>query len=233
MEYESIAALRIHSYDHWWNNQIKTAARNKLRKSQKAGLEVREAVFDDDFVRGMVIIFNETPIRQGRRFWHYGKDFDTVKRQFSRFLFREDVIGAYYRGELIGFVMLADAGQYGVLGQIISLVQHRDKATNNALIAKAVEVCARKGLPYLVYGLWANSSLVDFKRYSGFEEAKLPRYFVSITQKGKLALRLGVHRDWKAIVPDRIKSPLKQLRRSWHGWQAKRRGVATSAGAEG
>jgi hypothetical protein len=231
MEYESIAALPIRNYDHWWNKQIKAVTRNMVRKSQKAGVEVREVVFDDDFVRGMVTIFNETPIRQGRRFWHYGKDFDTVKRQFSRFLFREDVIGAYYRDELIGFVMLGDAGRYGVLGQIISLVQHRDKATNNALIAKAVEVCARKELPYLVYGLWANSSLVDFKRHSGFEEAKLPRYFVPITQKGKLVLKLGVHRDWKAIVPDRVKSPLKRLRRSWYGWRAKLRGVKANAQA--
>ena len=70
------------------------------------GVEVRECAYDDDFVRGMTSIFNETPIRQGRRFWHYGKDFETVKRQFSRNLFREDLIGAYYQGELIGFAML-------------------------------------------------------------------------------------------------------------------------------
>ncbi|MFY9987671.1 MAG: hypothetical protein WAK31_23135, partial [Chthoniobacterales bacterium] len=118
METESIAVLRIDSYDYWLNKQIKSNARNKIRKSQKAGVEVREAAFDDDFVRGMVKIFNETPSRQGRRFWHYGKSFEEVKAQFSRFLFREDLIGAYYQNELIGFIMLGNAGRYGVLGQI-------------------------------------------------------------------------------------------------------------------
>jgi hypothetical protein len=220
MESESIAALRIESYDYWLNKQIKGSVRNKIRKSQKAGVEVREAAFDDDFVRGVVKIFNETPTRQGRRFWHYGKDFETVKRQFSRFLFREDLIGAYYRDELIGFVMLGKAQNYGMLGQIISMVSHRDKATNNALVAKSVEICDRKTLPYLVYAFWSDSTLADFKRFSGFEEVKLPRYFVPLTQKGKLALRFGLHRDWKAAVPDKIKNPLKQIRRSWHNRQA-------------
>src|SRR5262249_3555442 len=60
-ERESIAALRIESYDSWFNKQIKGAARNKIRKSEKAGVEVREVAFDDDFVRGVVKIFNETP----------------------------------------------------------------------------------------------------------------------------------------------------------------------------
>jgi len=30
----------------------------------------------------MTAIFNESPTRQGRKFWHYGKDFATVKKQF-------------------------------------------------------------------------------------------------------------------------------------------------------
>jgi hypothetical protein len=219
MECESIAALPIQSYYHWLNRQIKGTARTAIRKSQKAGVEVREADFDDDFVHGMVKIFNETPYRQGRRFWHYGKDFETVKSQFSRFLAREDLIGAYCQNELIGFIMLGNAGRYGVLAQILSMISHRDKATNNALVAKSVEICARRKLPYLVYAFWADSSLTNFKRYSGFEEIKLPRYFVPITQKGKCALKLGLHRGLRATIPDKIKNPLKQIRRSWLTWK--------------
>ena len=50
---------------------------------------------------------------------------------------------------MIGLIMLGNAGRFGLTGQIISAIKHRDKATNNLLIAKAVEVCARLGLPYL------------------------------------------------------------------------------------
>ena len=118
-EWEEIAVLPITTYDHWWKSQIKSRVRNQIRKAEKDGLTVKEVPYDDDFVRGMTTIFNESPIRQGRRFWHYGKDFETVKRQFSRFLFRERMIGAYFEGEMVGFMMLADAGQFAFTGHII------------------------------------------------------------------------------------------------------------------
>jgi hypothetical protein len=215
-EWESLAVLPITTFDCWWNKQAKGTTRNMVRKSQKAGVEVREATFDDEFVRGMVDIFNEAPVRQGFRFWHYGKDFETVKREFSQFLFREDLIGAYYEGELIGFAMLANAGKYGVMGQFIAKMKHRDKATNNALMAKTIEVCEKRRLPYLVYTTWRETSLVDFKRHSGFQEMKVPRYFVPLTPKGKLALKLGFHHGLKDGPPDAIKKPLKRLRKRWY-----------------
>lgn len=142
-ESESIAALHVQTYDDWWAS-LEGTTRTQIRKTRKLGVDVRECVYDDHFVRGMTAVFNETPIRQGRRFWHYGKDFETVKQQFSRNLFREDLIGAYYQDELIGFVMLGRSGHYADLGQIISKVAHRDKQVQSALIAKAVELCSTR-----------------------------------------------------------------------------------------
>lgn len=118
MEPDAIAALPIRSYSFWWDKQIDSTVRNKVRKAQKQGIIVKLAIFDDAFVQGMTSIFNETPIRQGRRFLHYGKDFATVKKQFSRLLFREELFGAYLGDEQVGFIMLADAGRYAFLGQI-------------------------------------------------------------------------------------------------------------------
>jgi len=137
-EWDEIAVLPVKSYEHWWNHQIKSRVRNQIRKAEKEGVVVRETSYDDDFVRGMTAIFNETPLRQGRRFWHYGKDFETIKCQFSRYVHREHMIGAYCHDEMIGFMMLGDAGRFGLTGQIISKLEHRDLAPNNALIAKAV-----------------------------------------------------------------------------------------------
>jgi hypothetical protein len=216
LEWESLAVLPVSTYENWFNRQIKGTTRNMIRKSQKAGVEVRECKYDDDFVRGMTEIFNETPVRQGRAFWHYGKDFETVKRQFSRFLSREDLIGAYCGNELAGFVMLGNAGNYGLLGQFLSKLAHRDKAINNALIAHSVQVCERKKLPYMVYGYWGASSLGDFKHNSGFTEMKVPRYFVPLTAKGKLSLKFGFHHGWRDALPDQIKNPLKRLRKIWY-----------------
>ena len=215
-EWEDIAVLSIKSYDHWWNNQIKSRVRSQIRKSEKEGLVVREASFDDEFVRGMTAIFNEAPVRQGRPFWHYGKDVETVRRQFSRYIHREHLIGAYYQDEMVGLIMLGNAGRFGLTGQIISSLKHRDKATNNALVAKAVEVCAKLGLEYLVYLFWSDGSLSEFKRRCGFERVQVPRYFLTLTWKGKIGLRAGAHHGWSAMVPTRVKVPLKRLRSAWY-----------------
>jgi hypothetical protein len=214
-EWESIAALPVTTFEHWWNKQIKAATRNLVRKSEKKGVEVREAAYDDDFVRGMTEIFNETPVRQGKRFWHYGKDFETIKRQFSRYLFRETLIGAYHEGELIGFVMLSNAKRYAEVGQIISKIRHRDKSPNNALLAKAVDICGREQLPYLVYARWSDGSLADFKRHNGFEEMQLPRYYVPMTRRGQLAIAAGLHSGWKELLPVSLKNRLKSFRSRW------------------
>jgi Acetyltransferase (GNAT) domain len=213
MELDSIAALPIKSYSFWWEKQIERKARNKIRKAQKNGVIVKPATFDDRFIQGMTSIFNETPMRQGRRFLHYGKDFETIKREFSRFLFREEIFGAYLGEELVGFIMLCNAGTYAFLGQIISKIACRDLAPNNALLGKAVERCAEKGFPYLVYAYWLDDSLGDFKRSNGFQKFDLPRYFVPLTPKGKLAIKLGLHRGWKRAIPNQIRNPLKRLRK--------------------
>ena len=218
-EIESIAAVAILSYDHWWAKQIEGTTRNQIRKSQKVGVEIRECVYDDDFVHGMTSVFNETPIRQGRRFWHYGKDFETVKRQFSRNLFREDLIGAYYRDQLIGFAMLGRSEHFADLGQIIAKVEHRDKSVTSALIAKAVEVCSVRQIPHLVYAYWSEDSLGQFKRRLGFSEARLPRYFLPLTPKAKLAIRAGAHRGLKTLLPNELVAFLKRSRTAWNSRQ--------------
>jgi hypothetical protein len=213
MEWESLAVLPISTFDNWFNKQIKGTTRNMVRKSQKAGIQTRDCTYDDDFVRGMTEVFNETPVRQGRAFWHYGKDFKTVKEQFARYLYREDLIGAYHGNEFVGFVMLGNAGNFGLLGQFLSKLTHRDKAINNALIAHTVGVCEKRKLPFLIYGYWGASSLGDFKHNSGFTEMKLPRYYIPLTAKGKLALKSQIHKGWKAALPDPVKNFLKTARK--------------------
>ena len=211
-ELEDVAILPITSYDDWLRNRINAKTRNMVRKGSKRGVTVEVTEYDDDFVHGMTRIFNESPIRQGRRFWHYGKDFETVKRQFSAFVHRETMIRADLDGELIGLVMLGDAGRFALVQQILSSAEHRDKAVNNALIAKIVEVCEQRGFRSLCYYYWGDDSLTTFKRNCGFERISVPRYYVPLTLKGRLVLRLGAHRGLVNMIPPSARQTLKQYR---------------------
>jgi hypothetical protein len=206
-EWDNLAALPLQSYDHWLNKQAHSKVKVKIKKALSRGVVVRVAEFDDEFVNGVCSIYNENPIRQGTRFWHYGKNFETVKRENATFLNKSTFLGAYYNCELIGFIKLVDLGRFVATMQVISKIHHRDKAPTNALIAKAVEISVIKGAPYLVYGNYiyggkADSSLTEFKRHNGFQRLDFPNYFVPITKIGLLALSLKLHHGLKGLVPE-------------------------------
>ncbi|MGB8326129.1 MAG: GNAT family N-acetyltransferase [Steroidobacteraceae bacterium] len=212
MEHESIAVLRITTYEAWWKQQLNDKTRNMIRKAQKAGVGLSVVPYDDKLVRGIVDLYNENPLRQGKPFAHFGKDFDTIKRDHSSYLDTSDFIAAYHGDELIGFAKLVHRRGVSNLMQIISKISHRDKAPTNALIAKAVEICAARGVRYLHYGLWSKRGLGDFKRRHAFEQFNVRRYFVPLTLKGRLLLALRLHRKLADYVPERWEDRLVALR---------------------
>lgn len=216
MELDKLAVLPITTYENWWKKQINDKTRNMVRRAQKSGVEVRVTEFTDELVRGIAEIYNESPLRQGRPFKHYGKDFETLKRDHISYLERSDFIGAFFRDELIGFVKLVHSKGFSNLMQIISKVAHREKAPTNALIAKAVEICAQRGVPYLNYGVWSRRGLGDFKKHHAFEKFDKPRYYVPLNLKGKLALKFGLHQKIAEHLPGSWVDFLVDIKIKWY-----------------
>jgi hypothetical protein len=215
MKHDSLAVLKVDSYDAWLKSLSEDTRRN-VRKAEKKGVVIRQCEFDDEFIRGMIEIFNEAPMKQGKPFRHYGKDFDTVKAEFSRYLFREDIIGAYYENKLIGFIMLSRTPNYALPSMIISKLEHKDKAPTNALLGAAVKICEQRKIPYLVYNNWSTGSLGEFKRRNNFLRVEVPRYFIPLTLKGKLALLLRLHYDISELLPEPLVQRLVSLRSTWN-----------------
>ena len=209
---ESISVIPLTTYESWWKNQIKDKTRNMVRKSQKAGVEVRLVEFTDELVWGIKDIYDESPLRQGKPFKHYGKVFDTLKKEHITFLDRSQFIGAYYENKLIGFIKLVHGEGLSHTMQIISKQRYQNMAPTNALLAKAVEICAQRQVPYLQYGLWSKRSLGEFKRHNAFECLNLRRYYIPLNWKGKLFLRLNLHRDLADRMPEWFADFLVNLR---------------------
>ena len=124
LEWDNWAVIPITTYSAWFENRVDAGARRAVRKAAKAGVEVRVAELDDEFVKGIVNINNETPIRQGRSFWHFQKSFDAVKAENSTYAERNVFLGAYYQGELIGFLRMTDAGTAAHILQVLTMVKH-------------------------------------------------------------------------------------------------------------
>jgi hypothetical protein len=226
MEMDNLAVLEISTFEKWWTEGIGFKARNKAKQAAKKGVVVREAVFDDAFAQGIWEIYNESPVRQGRRFPHFGKSLDEVRRMSSTFLDTSIFIGAYLEEKLIGFIKLTtdDSRTQAGMMHIVSMISQRDKAPTNALVAQAVRSCADRGISYLVYSNFAygkkeRSSLSDFKERNGFVRINLPRYYVPLTTVGKLAFRLGLHRKFIDRLPEPLLAKARDLRYSWYKYR--------------
>ena len=223
-ETDNFASLTITSYDQWIAQQIDFRVRNKIRKAAKAGVTVREVEFDKALVQGISAIYNESPVRQGKPFWHYRKEIDEVWRMNATFLDRSIFIGAFLDGALIGFIKLVMSKDRTLAGlmQIVSMISQRDKAPTNALIAQAVKSCSDRGIKQLLYANFSygnkqSDGLAEFKRANGFEKVDAPRYYVPLTVWGRIALRFGLHHDVKSWIPEEIAAPYRRLRGAWYG----------------
>ncbi|MGH7942136.1 MAG: hypothetical protein ACREFR_13800 [Limisphaerales bacterium] len=204
-EWNNYAAIPIATFEKWWES-VPQETRKNVRRAAKRGVVVKLAPFDDQLARGIHKLCNETPVRQGKPFWHFGKDFETVKREHATYLERSDFIAAYVKDELIGFIKMVHVDRVAFILHILAANAHYDKRPINALIAKAVEMCALKGVGYFVYdqytyGKKTRSSLVELKRRNGFEPVSFPRYYVPLTWKGKIIVALRLYRGAVGLLP--------------------------------
>ena len=222
MELDNLAVLPVSTFNHWWTKQIGFKARNKAKQAEKKGVTLREVPFDESLVKGIWEINNECPIRQGKRFPHYGMTLERAHEYAGTFLDCSVFIGAFLADKLIGFVKLTwdETQTQANLMHIVSRVEHRDKAPTNALLAQAVRSCAERKIPYLTYsnfsyGRRQRDSLSDFKERNGFQRVDLPRYYVPLTRLGGASFRLGLHHKLVDLVPESVAGRFRALRKAY------------------
>jgi Acetyltransferase (GNAT) domain len=226
-EWDNVAAVPISTHQQWFSEQISSASRRNIRGSEKKGVTVRVSPFDERYIRGIMAISNESPIRAGRPYWHYGKDFATVEREQGTYRERSTFLAAYVGDEMIGYLKLVWDRRTAAIMQVVSSLQYRDRRPNNAMLSEAVRLCAEKGVAHMLYERFVyrdktDSSLTRFKRENGFVRIDVPTYYVPLTAKGRAVLALGMHRGLKDRVPHWCSEPLLHARDWWYARQAQR-----------
>lgn len=208
---DNVALLEIKNYATWWSD-IGKKTRNMVKKAEKNGMKVATVEPSDKLAAGISQIYNETPIRQERAFPHYGEPLATVAGNMYAGAKNSTFIGAYLNDELVGFIQIIYGDSIAIISQILSMQKHWDKAVNNALLAKAVEICASKGQRWLMYGRIGNHPSLDrFKESNGFVKCPITRFYVALTWKGRVAIRLGLQRELRDALPQALKGPLIPL----------------------
>lgn len=216
-EWDNWAIAPTLSFQNWWE-KLPQESRKNVRRSAKKGVTVRTVPFDAALVQGIQGIYDETPVRQGKKFWHFGKDFETVRIENETYLQRSEFIGAFYEGTLIGFIKVIYVDQIAVMIQILAKNEHHDKRPMNVLLAHTMEVCERKNMSGLVYGKYVygkknDSSLTEFKRRNGFEQINFPRYYIPLSTKGRIAIRCSLHLGLGSLLPKGVHDFLLTCRR--------------------
>ena len=222
-EMDNLAVLPVTTFDYWWNNQIRSYPRNRARQAEKRGVMMREVPYGEALISGICAIYNETPVRQGKKFPHYGMTATRARQYAGTFLDRSIYIGAFLGDEMIGFIKLTmdESWKQADLVHILSMAKHRDKAPTNALIAEAVKACAKRNISYLVYenftyGNKVGDGLSHFKEVNGFQRVNTPRYYVPLTSIGHIALRLGLHHRFADRIPESIAGRIRDFRKLWY-----------------
>lgn len=215
-EWDNAALASSKSYTEWWE-KLPQETRKNVRRAAKKGVTIRAVEFNDELVAGIKAIYDETPIRQGARFPHYGKSIERVRAENGTYRQRCEYLGAYFDGRLIGFMRFVYVDRLAKIMQILASIEHTDKRPMNAMIAKAMEICHEKGMTGLVYsrfrfGNKKESPLAEFKRRNSFEEVVFPRYFVPLTFKGRIAVKLKLHRGLLGLLPSGVIEQLLRVR---------------------
>jgi hypothetical protein len=231
MEWESIAAIHVTSFREWWE-KLPQESRKNVRRSQRRGIVCRVKKLDDELVEGIVEVNNDSPIRQGKPFDHYGKTAEEVRRDQSTYCNRSDFVAAYHGNELTGFLKIVYRGEIASILQILAKPSRSDLRPVNALIAKAVELCEENGLSYLTYGNYhygnqGVTSLNQFKTRNGFEEVFVPRYYIPLTMRGRVSMALKLHHGIMGVFPQSIIRLGVRMRSGWYDRKnSQRAGVA-------
>jgi len=223
VEWESIAAVHLTSFQEWWEG-LPQETRKNVRRAKKRGVVVQVRSLDDDLIRDLQILNDDCPIRQGKVFTHYGKTIEQVKKDQAAFLDRCDYICAYYEKELIGIVKLIYRGDVASILTFLPKTSHHDKRPANAIMAKTVELCEQKGIHHLIFGKFnygnkRHTPLREFKIRNGFAEILVPRYYVPLTVKGAISVRLKLHRGLLGLLPHSVITFLVNTRAKLHGFK--------------
>ncbi len=220
MEWESVAAVHLVSFNGWWQS-LPQETRKNVRRSQKRGVVVTVKEFDDDLIQGIRGVNDDSPLRQGMRNAYYGKSSEETRKLYGEFVGRCDFICAYLGDELIGFLHLVYRGDVASILNLTTKPSHFDKRPANALMAKAAEVCQSRGVSYITYGLYNygnkhDSPLREFKVRNGFREILVPRYFVPLTRWGRLCMKAKLHKGLVGILPHSVITVGVRARALWY-----------------
>ena len=217
MQWENVAVAEFDSYSHW-HRRLNKGAKSAIKQASRSGLAVREFKLNAESAHAIAHIYNESPIRQGKSFSHFGKSPEEVLSENSSYRERSVFIGAFVEHKLVGFGKIVFDTATARIMQILSMYEFRSHCPTNAILSEAVRTCADNGVHVLFYGRFdygagERTPLASFKHHNGFRRKDVPRYYCPLTIRARIYVALQLHRGLKLFVPRTAWSTALAIRR--------------------
>ena len=108
---------------------VPTRAIERVKRRKRASCCARCPATKSLF-KGICGIYNESPVRQGKSFPHYGMTIERAREYASTYPDRSIYVAAFVGDTMIGFIKLVmdETRTTACLVHILSMIQHKDKA---------------------------------------------------------------------------------------------------------
>ena len=68
----------------------------------------------------------------------------------------------------------------------------------------------------MTYTGWRRGTQAEFLMRHGFEKTLVPRYWIPLTMRGTVALKLGLHRNIRSYIPDPFFNVLRNIKTAYY-----------------
>jgi len=185
-----------HGLDYVWKNLHKTAVQQRIKRSEREGIEVRSATSEND-VRLFWKLLVETRKRLGVPPQNYSF-FQNIWR-YLKPLQLTDFLVAELNGEIIGGLNIFRLRDKLYMGHIADKTQFRPLGVNHALTWRAIEISIQSDCRIFDIGKTSPyaEGLITYKKQWGAQELETPCFYYphlkgvsSLNNEKKLSYRI-------------------------------------------
>ncbi|NIO36404.1 GNAT family N-acetyltransferase, partial [Candidatus Bathyarchaeota archaeon] len=185
-------------FESVWKNDFSKHARNRARKADKEGVEVRRVESLKDWISDMYLCNMSSFYRQQRhpRYPHSDERAFLVYLNKHKELLGESfkVYGAFIQGRLVAYSATLEFNRLILVMLMMSLSEFMSKCPNDALLKHLVEHTCENGFDWIYYSFdrvshesgrpSLHTSLRRFKFERGFREFPMKIYSLGLSRSG-------------------------------------------------
>ncbi|UCE29585.1 MAG: GNAT family N-acetyltransferase [Candidatus Bathyarchaeota archaeon] len=192
------------SFESVWKSDFSKHARNRARKADKEGVEVREVEVLENWISDMYLCNMSSFHRQQRhpRYPHSDERAFLVYLNKHKELLGESfkVYGAFVKGRLVAYSATLEFNQLILVMLMMSLSEFMSKCPNDTLLRHLVQHACKDRFNWIYYSFdrvsheserpSLHTTLRRFKFERGFREFPMKIYSLGLSRSGKFVQRL-------------------------------------------